>query len=254
MTEEALQTIDEEPIEIPETETPESGQGEEAGGEISNSDPAGFSKRINQKHFELMEEKRAREAAEAEIARLKAQIPENHKPVIPEMPDPYDADFDERMRQREEAIKQAAIYDAQEQIKQAQLSEQQNALLAKQQSDLIAAVNTYSGRAKALGVSENELQVAGQAVAAYGISEQVAEFILHDDKGPAITTYLAKNPNELDAISKLNPLQAAIHIATNIKPKLTVKTRAADLPDPPDTLNGGGVHSKRSRLKGVRFE
>lgn len=252
MEQETLQTIDEE-IESPELDAPESEQGEEASNDAVN-EPAGFTKRINQKHYELMEEKRAREALEAEIARLKAQIPENHKPVIPDMPDPYDSDFDERMRQREEAIKQAAIYEAQDELRQAQLTEQNKATLAKQQNDLIAAVNTYSGRAKALGVSENELQVAGQAVAAYGIAEQVAEFILHDDKGPAITTYLAKNPTELDAISKLNPLQAAIHIATNIKPKLTGKPRAVDLPDPPDTLSGGGVTKRERGPKGAKYE
>jgi len=252
MTEEALQTIDEE-IENPEVETPESGQGEEASND-ANDDPAGFTKRINQKHFELMEQTRAREAAEAEIARLKSQIPENSKPVIPPMPDPYDADFDERMRQREEAIRQTAIYEANEQARQAQLSDQNNARLAEQQRNLVAAVNTYSERAKALGVSESELKVAGQTVAAYGIAEPVAEFILHDDKGPAITAYLARNPEQLEAMSKLNPLQAAIHVATNIKPKLTDRPRTADLPKPPDTLSGGGVAKRERGPKGATYQ
>ena len=252
MTEEALQTIDEE-IESPKSDAPESEQGEEASNDATQ-EPAGFTKRINQKHFELMEEKRAREALEAELARLKSQIPENSKPVIPDMPDPYDSDFDERMRQREEAIKQSAIYEAQEQIRQARLSEENSTRLAQQQNDLIAAVNNYAGRAKALGVSENELKVAGQTVAAYGIADQVAEFILHDDKGPAITAYLAKNPDQLDSIAKLNPLQAAIHIATNIKPKLTDRSRAADLPDPPETLSGGGVTKRERGPKGATYQ
>ena len=87
--EEELQTTDEELVETPEKEAAEPVQAEE-----ESKDPAGFTKRINQKHFELMEEKRAREALEAEVVALKAKITEIQKPVIPPLPDPYDDDFD----------------------------------------------------------------------------------------------------------------------------------------------------------------
>lgn len=248
MTEEALQTIEDEQIENPELETPEPEQGE-----TKQDDPAGFTKRINQKHFELMEEKRAREAAEAEIARLKAQIPENLKPVIPPLPDPYDDDYDIRIAERENAIKQLAIYEAQESVRQAEIEARNRTELEKRQSALINAVNAYTERAKSLDIGENELQVAGKTVAAYGINEQVAEFILHDDKGPAITAFLAKNPSELELIAKLNPLQAAIHISNNIKGKLSI-VRSVDLPDPPETLNGGGVTKSERGPRGAKYE
>lgn len=259
MTQEnALQTNDDESIENPELDAPESEQGDEGDAAAKESDgsndPAGFTKRINQKHFELMEEKRAREAAEAEIAALKSKIPENHKVDIPPLPDPYDDDFDTKMAQRDEAIKKAAIYDAQEEVRQNQLNEQYRTQAESKQKALAEAVNTYSGRARDLNISESELMVAGKTVAAYGIHDSVAEFILQDDKGPAITAHLARNPEQLEIVSRLNPIQAALYIASNVKPKLSVKSKANDLPDPADTLSGGGVTKKERGPKGAKYD
>lgn len=257
MTQEnALQTMDDESIEDHENDQPESeqGEGDDVKESESSNDPAGFTKRINQKHFELMEEKRAREAAEAEIAALKAQIPANHKVDIPPLPDPYDDDFDEKMSQRDEAIKKAAIYDAQEEVRQNQLKEQHRSQAESKQKALAEAVNTYSGRARDLNISESELKVAGQTVAAYGIHDSVAEFILQDDKGPAITAHLARNPDQLEIVSKLNPIQAALYIANTVKPKLSSKSKTDELPDPPETLSGGGVSKKERGPKGAKYE
>jgi len=245
--EEALQTADEELVETQETEAPESVQGEE-----ENKDPAGFTKRINQKHFELMEEKRAREALEAEVIALKAKIPEIQKPVIPPLPDPYDDDFDVKMSQRDEAIKRVAAYEAQEEINQSRLQEQHRLRQEGLNKSLVKSVKTYSDRAKGLNISENELKVAGQTVAAYGIHDSVAEFILQDDKGPAITAYLARNPDMLETISKMNPIHAALYIANNVKPKLL--SGKTELPEPAETLGGGGVSKRERGPKGAKYE
>ena len=244
--EEELQTTDEELVETPETEAAEPVQAEE-----ESKDPAGFTKRINQKHFELMEEKRAREALEAEVIALKAKIPEIQKPVIPSLPDPYDDDFDVKMSQRDEAIKRVAAYEAQEEINQARLQEQHRLRQEVLNKSLVESVKTYSDRARTLNISENELKVAGQTVAAYGIHDSVADFILQDDKGPAITAYLARNPDMLETISKMNPIHAALHITNNVKPKLSAKT---ELPEPAETLSGGGVTKGQRGPKGAKFE
>lgn len=244
--EEALQTTNEELVETQETDAPEPVQGDE-----ENKDPAGFTKRINQKHFELMEEKRAREALEAEVIALKAKIPEIQKPVVPPLPDPYDDDFDSKMLQRDEAIKRVAAYEAQEEINQSRLQEQHRLRQEGLNKSLVESVKTYSDRARTLNISDNELKVAGQTVAAYGIHDSVAEFILQDEKGPAITAYLARNPDMLETISKMNPIHAALHITNNVKPKLSAKT---NLPEPAETLGGGGVRKKEDGLKGARYE
>lgn len=243
---EALQTTDEELVETQETEAPESVQGEE-----ENKDPAGFTKRINQKHFELMEKERERAALEAEVIALKAKIPEIQKPVVPPLPDPYDDDFDIKMSQRDEAIKRVAAYEVQEEINHARLQEDNRLRQEGLNKSLVESVNTYSDRAKALNISANELKVAGQTVAAYGVHDSVAEFILQDDKGPAITAHLARNPEMLETISKMNPIHAALYIENNVKPKLSGKT---ELPEPAETLGGGGVSKRERGPKGAKYE
>lgn len=260
MTQENLQEIDEELIENPEMDTEESGTSEDAETETvtdesnQNKDPAGFTKRMNQKHFELMEEKRLREAAEAEVINLKSKLPNVQKPVIPDLPDPYDEDYDIRIKQRDEAIRNAAIYEANEEIRNNQIQSQNKAEQERKNNDLVKSVETYSGRAKELGISENELAVAGKAIAAYGMHDDVAHFILSDDKGPAITTFLARNPAELEAISKLSPMQAAVHISNVIKPKLQLKNKISAIPEPADTLSGGGVKKSERGPKGAKYE
>jgi len=245
--EEELQTTYEELVEIPEMVAAKPVQADEEA-----KDPAGFTKRINQKHFELMEEKRAREALEAEVIALKAKIPEIQKPVIPPLPDPYDDDFDVKMSQRDEAIKRVAAYEAQEEINQSRLQEQHRLRQEGLNKSLVESVKTYSDRARTLNISENELKVAGQTVAAYGIHDSVAEFILQDEKGPAITAHLARNPEMLDAISKLNPIHAALYIANNVKPKLL--SGKTELPEPAETLGGGGVSKRERGPKGAKYE
>lgn len=257
MTQEnALQTINDESIEDQDIDQSKSEQdeGDAVKESDSSNDPAGFTKRINQKHFELMEEKRAREAVEAEIIALKARMPENHKVEIPPLPDPYDDDYDVRIAQRDEAIKKVAIYEAQESVRQNHLEEQHRSDVESKRKALAESVKTYSGRARNLNISESELKVAGQTVAAYGIHDSVAEFILQDEKGPAITAHLARNPEQLEIVSKLNPIQAALYIASNVKPKLSSKTKADELPDPPETLSGGGVSKKERGPKGAKYE
>jgi len=258
MTQENLQEIDEELIENPEMDNPESGAEEDeetVTDEASqDKDPVGFSKRVVQKHFELMEEKRLREAAEAEVINLKSKLPNIQKPVIPDLPDPYDEDYDVRIKQRDEAIKNAAIYEANEEARNNQLKSQHQAEQERKKNELVKSVETYSGRAKELGISENELAVAGKAVAAYGMLDDVAHFILSDDKGPAITTFLARNPSELESISKLSPMQAAVHINNVIKPKLQLKNKISAIPEPADTLSGGGVTRSERGPKGAKYE
>ncbi len=217
------------------------------------NEPSGFTKRIHQKHHELMEEKRAREAAEAELARIKASS-EQQRPVIPELPDPYDDNFDQLIAARDKAVQEAAIFDANQRQSQAQRESTEQQRIAEQQQQLVTAVKTYADRAATLNISPEALQVAGQTVAAYGIDDQLASYILGDEQGPLITTYLAQNPAELEKISGFSPMQAAVYLETNIKPKAGSVKRNSSAPPPADTLSGGGAPPKERGPKGAKYE
>ncbi len=217
-------------------------------------DPAGFTKRIHQKHHELMEERRARILVEDELQKLQAQASPELRPVIPVTPDPYDEKFDELMATRDKAVSSAAEFDARKTAADTQAQTAQTQRVTEQQQALVKTVQTYADRAAKLSVNAQELQVAGQTVAAYGMSDQLTQFILADEQGPLITTYLAKNPEELDTLRDLDPMRAAVHIATTVRTKAVAAAPIPGVPPPADTLGGGGAPPSERGPKGATYE
>ena len=231
-----------------------SSEGESETKPAESNEPAGFTKRIHQKHHELMEEKRARASVEQQLEELRKQVPQETKPVIPEIPDPYEDNFDELMAQRDTAIKAEFEFNSREQNAQAQAQQAQQKQANEQQEALVKTVNTYSERAGKLNISESELKVAGETVAAYGIDNQLAQYILSDDDGPLITTYLAKNPAELETLRTMNPMQSAVYIANTVKSKASANRNTVNTPSPADTLGGGGAPPSERGPRGATFE
>ena len=96
-----------------------------------------------------------------------------------------------------------------------QLQQQQQ----KQQEALTERVQSYSQKATSLGIKSEDLQVAGNTVAQFGIHEDLVQYILEEDQGPLITTYLSKNLLELEKLREMSPTQAAVYVATTVKQK-----------------------------------
>lgn len=254
----------ETPIEAGTGSAPDTGDNQEQNNEGAASngaeggngnDPSGFTKRIHKKHHELMEERRARLAVEAELQKLRTQQPQEQRPEIPPVPDPYDEDFDDKMKQRDKAIVDAQAFDVRQSQQQAQQQEAQQRAAQEQQQKFANDAQEYAKRATALNVSKEKLQAAAQTVAAYGIGMELTQHIIQDEQGPLITTYLAENPDELERIVTLDPMGAAVHIATAIKPKLVAgNSMDSDPPPPADTLSGGGAPPQERGPKGAKFE
>ncbi|RKZ98235.1 MAG: hypothetical protein DRQ42_08915 [Gammaproteobacteria bacterium] len=219
-----------------------------------DNDPARFTKRINEKTFEMHEQRRRADAAEAALASMQAEAGKAARPGIPDLPDPYDVDFEGKMKARDEAVVAATTFDAQQQ--QQQFAQQQQALAKQQakQRELVETVATYSKRATKLGVAPEKLQVAGNAVAAYGIAPDLEQFILHDASGPLITTYLAENPGEIETLRGMHPTVAAVRIATEIVPKAKAAGGTSTAPAPVDTLGGGGAPPSEPGPAGATYE
>lgn len=215
-------------------------------------------KRIGKATFQWREAERKAEQLEAELKALRTAQAAKPVPVVPDYPDAFDPQFDQKVAQRDEAIRQRAAHDAQ----LAYLAQQEN--IAQQQKfeseqkryNEVAA--EYTKRSVALGVTAQELQYAGQGVASYlGHAPDLVEEILTDEVGPLITTYLAANVGELEKISLMKPIQAARYIESQIKPKLSArKPRISNAPDPVPKLGGnapqGNSYFKHS--KGAKFE
>lgn len=204
-----------------------------------------FNKAIGKKTFEMREAERKLEAERAERMRMEAELAKFKAPVVevPPMPDPYSDNYEEKVRQRDEAIALRAAYNAQqEQYKQAQAYQQQQEAIRRQQ-ELEESVTAYKANAVKLGVKQEELAQAAQTVANYGINEDLALAIIGDEHGALITTYLANNMTDLDKVVRMSPIQAAMYIANEIKPKaIARKPKISSAPEPAEKITGNGVN------------
>ena len=217
-----------------------------------------LNREIAKKTFKLREEERKRIQIEQELAAIKSKQSEiAPAPVVPDYPDAFDPQFDQKVALRDEAIRQRAAHDAQQAYlaQQANIAQQQKFESDQQRYKSVA--EEYSKRAIALGVTAQELQYAGQGVASYLSDPELIEEILTDDVGALITVYLASNVGELEKLSLMKPIQAARYIESQIKPKLSArKQRISNTPDPVPKVSGsapqGNPYFKHS--KGAKFE
>ena len=263
-------TLDEAEIELEEVET----EGQETGSE-SSPDTAEeqekqtkpvfdeqqqqvFDKAIADKVFKLREKEREAEQLKQRLENLEQQMPKQERPNVPKEPDPYalsDQEYQRQLRMRDEAIARQAAFDAQQRFQQQEAQRLQQEQLMKEQEALNEKVSTYSQRAVQLGITNEELQAAGNAVAAFGISDDVVNYILDDDLGPAITKYLSQNVTELDTIRSMTPAQAAVRIATHVRDKAAaLKPKVNAAPDPVEQPAKAGVAPKARGPKGAVFE
>lgn len=219
-----------------------------------DKDPERFTKRINKKHFELMEERRRAEALEQELAATRARLPTEQRPSVPDLPDPYDADYAVKIEARDQALRDAAAYDARQSVLQEQQQTQAQEAQAKAQAATFERIRTYTERAQKLGIEAEQLQVAGTTVQQYGINDDLADFILDHEQGPQITAYLASNPGELDDLNRLTPIQAAVKLETVIKPKASQLSGISGAPKPAEGLTGGGAPPTQRGPEGATYQ
>jgi hypothetical protein len=159
------------------------------------------------------------------------------------------------LSQRDEAVSKAAAYDAQQQYLQQQQYQLAEQARQTQQEVQNSKIENYASRATKMGIKSEELQVAGAAVSNFGIQEELVNFIIEDDHGPLITKYLSQNLTELDNLRSMSPIQAAIRITNEIKPKAAaLKPKVNQAPDPVDTPQGAGISPKPKGPKGATFE
>lgn len=204
-------------------------------------DPTRYTKAINRKHFEMEEQKRRGDDLQQQVDALKKQLPDVQVPVVPDMPEQYDEHFDRKVQERDVEVQKLADYNAQQ--KQNQQDQQRQILehQQKQEQELLSRADTYTKRGEKLGLSLQEQQIAGRTVQTFGIGDELAGFLLDDEQGPLLTSYLAKNPEEITTLREMSTLQAVAHIATEIRPKVKAATGIPGAPDPVDGLSGGGA-------------
>jgi len=217
-----------------------------------NKDPAGFTKAIHRKHHELMEERRKNASLEQRLATVEA-AQQPIRPNVPDAPDPYDDNFEQRLAERDAAVQAAATFDAQQQAQQAQRQQQAAQTLQTQQQVGLQKEQAFSERAKAGGISDADISTSIQTIAAYGgLGNELADFVLGNDQGPAITAHLAKNPGKILEIQGMSPMQGAVYLSSMVPASVAPKTTGA--PAPADSLGGGGTPPAGDGPPGATYE
>jgi multidrug efflux pump subunit AcrB len=217
-----------------------------------------FNEAVGKKVFKLREKEREAEELRRRLEELEAKIPQQGRPTVPEAPDPFalsDSEYRQKLVARDQAIREAAAWEAQQQTlqwqrQQAQLEQQQ-----RQQERQQEEVRAYADRAKKLGVTSEELQEAGSLVAGYGIDPALVEMILSDDHGPLLTKYLARNQLELERLVQMPVTTAAVRLATDLKAKaVAMKPKVTKTPDPLNQPRNAGISPKPKGPAGATFE
>ena len=220
---------------------------------------ARFNAAIGKKVRQTRDQERRADDLERQLQEIKSQLPKQERPHVPPAPDPFsisDEEYRRTLAQRDEAVKAAVNFDNQ---RQEQLAAQQR-LQEQQAQEQHAAQNEkileYSKRASKLGIKAEELQIAGNSLANYGIDESLGQFILEDAQGPLITTYLAANPQELDELRSMSPAKAAAMVESQIRNKAVAARpkKVTDTPDPLERPRGAGKPPKGRGPQGATFE
>jgi hypothetical protein len=266
-------TFDSEGSEAPQPEQQTEAQvkPEESGSDLAPDSPAegeqstengkealseGAQKAINKQHFKYREEQRKRLELEERLKALEAkQAPQEVGDVtIPPIPDSWDENFEDKIRQREEAIQRKAAIDARQQASADQEAisqrEQQRQELERSQK----LNDQFTENAKTLGVSQQSLDVAQQTVIDYGITPELATALISDADGPLMVQHLAANPLELHDLVHASPLTAGMMLAEVKAKAAALKPKSSEAPDPATTLNGKGAPVKERGPKGATFE
>lgn len=215
-------------------------------------------KAVNKKVFKLREKEREAEGLKKQLEELQAKLGEKQAPQVPGLPDPFavsEQEYRQSLERREQALQASARYEVEQQALQRQQETLRQQEWEKQREEATVKVDSYSKRATTLGMTQEELQEAGNTVARFGIDEALVNVILDDEDGPLITKYLSKNPLELDNLRYLNPAQAAVRVATLIKQKAaSLKPKVNNAPDPLEHPHGAGTAPKPKGPQGATFE
>lgn len=252
----------------PEVEKPEEPDSESAtdSGNPTHEKPVEFTEEqqkifndaVGKKVFKLREKEREAEALRKRLEELEAKIPQQGRPAVPDAPDPFalsDVEYRQKLVQRDQAIREAAAWEAQQQAMQMQRQQADLEQQRRQQERQQEEVKAYASRANQLGISAAELQKAGTLVADYGIDPALVEMILADDHGPLLTKYLATNQLELERLVQMPITMAAVRLATEVKSKaVAMKPKVSTTPDPLDSPRNAGISPRPKGPKGATFE
>lgn len=213
---------------------------------------------VRYKQFKSEERRRIKTGERADT--LDAQIAEARKSnadlVIPEVPDQYAEDYQEKIAERDAAIKQKAGHDAEETRLAEEKTRNDDAKAKAVEETNTAQIAVFDANMVALGLDGKAVNTAANKLIEYGISDGLTDFILEDPEGPLMVQYLEANPTVLEELNGMSSLSLFNHINSTVRAKAALlKPKTSDAPDPPIVPTGGGAPEvKEDWEKGAKYE
>ena len=227
-----------------------------------NSDDSKFNqeavnKVINRKHYEAQEARREAEELKQRLQRYEQQS-NNAEPQVPQRPDPFDDDYDDKISQYEQAVEKRAQWRYQQESQLRQQYETHQQMQIKQQQQLQESTSKYMESAKTNGITQEEVVSAGQVVESYGLNADLQMHLLNDPDGALIVKHLAANPQEVIALTQMSPYQAGVFIEQKLRPSAQrLKPKNTNAPPPNKRVSSGSVDPELGKYKhiaGAKFE
>lgn len=265
MSDEELNSEQQDDMFHAEAATAETENQNESGAEdqsAEKSKPNGYEKRIaTLVHRERIKEQEAAQL-KAELETLKA-LQDNKEPEpAPDFPsDDLRFDDPDKYRQQLEAYNRHVARQEFESLERQRTEAEQNRQAKEQeqkkQGEFQEIVQTYIEGGITSGISEDKMAANERILQSKNLDQGLAKELYSDQYGAKIVDFLADNPAKLDEIASLTPYQAAVKIATEIKPQaLSSKPLSTNAPDPIEPTTGGGMPPSDGLkwIGGAKFE
>jgi hypothetical protein len=220
--------------------------------------PDGFKKAIDKQHRKYREEQRARQALEVRLKEFESnQAPAVESITVPPLPDSWDEDYDQKMRDRDSAMVRKANADYQVQRDKEQQATNQQKADRESYENQQAQQTKFVDAGKKLGVDSDSLAKAENTLVQAGVRGHLAAEILDDTDGPLIALYLEANPMEmydLVDIHNANPTRGGAFLS-GIKAKAALlRKKSSNAPPPADRLDGKAAAKKDRGPIGATFD
>ena len=180
--------------------------------------------------------------------------------VIPDMPDPFDDDFEAKVKKRDEALIASANYNASNQnyLQQQQFNQQQ--VVQAEQFKTNKTLQDHSDRVKALGINADSMLAAENAVLNYQLPKDLLLKIAGDINSPLIIQYLAGSSQDgfdLANMARTNSYGVGQFLDVIKQKASALKPKTSNAPKPATNLSGNGADPELGKYKyldGATFE
>lgn len=209
---------------------------------------------VADKAFKEREARRRADDLEKRLKELEAKTTPEFDGAVPPMPDPFDDDFEQKVRAREEALQKKARADAFSTQKREVEAEAQRKREREEFEQTQKLQADFRKNAASLGVDNDTLAQSAQTVIGYGVTPDIENAILSDKDGPLMLQYLAANPMDLADLMEANPLRAGMLLADVKNKSLSLKPKPSSAPPPPASIEGRGASKRERGPSGATFE